>query len=172
MANGASVEAKKESGSELLERLITVNRVSKTVKGGRKMSFSAIVVVGDGKGRFGIGIGKANDVPVAIQKALHDARKNMVKVHLNNDTIHHASTARFGATKVLIMPASEGRGIIAGAALRALFEVLGVQNVVAKVYGSANAINVVRAGLVALTQIKAPEAIAEKRGKRLEEILG
>lgn len=172
MGNVVSVETKRDSGSELLERLIAVNRVSKTVKGGRKMSFSAIVTVGDGKGRMGIGHGKSNEVPAAIQKAMENAKKNMVRVYLNGDTLYHQSIAKFGATKVMMMPASEGAGIIAGAALRAVFEVLGVKNVVAKVFGSANAINVIRAGLAALKQIKSPEAMAEKRGKRIEDILG
>ncbi|NNM59537.1 MAG: 30S ribosomal protein S5 [Legionellales bacterium] len=154
------------------ERLIVVNRVSKTVKGGRRMSFAAFVVVGDGAGRIGIGHGKSNEVPAAIQKAMENARKNMVRVYLNADTIFHKTIAKFGATKVIIMPAPEGTGIIACASLRALFEVLGLKNVVAKVIGSANSINVVRAGLLALQQMKSPERIAEKRGKHIEEIIG
>jgi small subunit ribosomal protein S5 len=154
------------------ERLIVVNRVSKTVKGGRKLSFAAFAVVGDGAGRIGIGHGKSNEVPATIQKAMENARKNMVRVHLNGDTLFHQSIAKFGSTKVVIMPASEGTGIIAGAALRSVFEVLGVKNVVAKVIGSANSINVVRAGLRALQQMKSPETMAEKRGKQVEEIIG
>ena len=154
------------------ERLILVNRVSKTVKGGRKMSFAAFAVVGDGTSRIGMGHGKSNEVPAAIQKAMENARKNMIRVHLNEGTLYHQSIAKFGSTKVIAMPASEGAGIIAGAALRAVFEVLGVKNVVAKVIGSANAINVVRAGIRALQQMNSPEAIADKRGKAVEEIIG
>lgn len=154
------------------ERLIIVNRVSKTVKGGRKMSFAAFVVVGDGAGRIGMGHGKSNEVPAAIQKAFENARKNMIRIYLNDDTLFHQTIAKFGATKVIAMPASEGTGIIAGAALRAVFEVLGVKNVVAKVIGSANAINVVRAGIRALQQMKSPESIASRRGKTVEEIIG
>ncbi len=154
------------------ERLIVVNRVSKTVKGGRRMSFAAFVVVGDGAGRVGIGHGKSNEVPAAIQKAMENARKNMVRVYLNADTIFHKTIAKFGATKVIIMPAPEGTGIIACASLRALFEVLGLKNVVAKVIGSANSINVVRAGLLALQLMKSPDRMAEKRGKLVEEIIG
>ncbi len=154
------------------ERLIVVNRVSKTVKGGRRMSFAACVVVGDGAGRVGIGHGKSNEVPAAIQKAMENARKNMVRVYLNADTIFHKTIAKFGATKVIIMPAPEGTGIIACASLRALFEVLGLKNVVAKVIGSANSINVVRAGLLALQLMKSPDRMAEKRGKLVEEIIG
>lgn len=153
------------------ERLIVVKRVSKTVKGGRKLSFAAFAVVGDGAGRIGLGHGKSNEVPVAIQKAMENARKNTIRVRLNGDTIFHQSIAKFGSTKVVVMPAGEGTGIIAGAAMRAVFEVLGVKNVVAKVIGSANSINVVRAALRALQQIKSPEAIAEKRGKTVEEIM-
>ncbi|MBY0545237.1 MAG: 30S ribosomal protein S5 [Gammaproteobacteria bacterium] len=155
-----------------LERLIKVNRVSKTGKGGRRMSFSAIGVVGDGAGRVGIGHGKSNEVPPSIQKAMGNAGKNMVRVYLNGDTIFHKTIAKFGATKVIIMSAPEGTGIIACAALRSLFEVLGLKNVVAKVIGSANAINVVRAGLLALQSVKSPERMAEKRGKQVDEIIG
>jgi small subunit ribosomal protein S5 len=135
------------------------------------MSFAAFAVVGDGSGRIGIGHGKSNEVPLAIQKAMETARKNMVRVHLNGDTLFHQSTAKFGATKVIIMPATEGTGIIAGAAMRAVFEVLGVKNVVAKVIGSPNSINVIRAALAALRQMKSPESIAEKRGKTVTEIM-
>lgn len=154
------------------ERLIVVNRVSKTAKGGRKMSFAAFVVVGDGAGRIGMGHGKSNEVPAAIQKAFENARKNMIRVYLNDDTLFHQTIAKFGSTKVIAMPAPEGTGIIAGAALRAVFEVLGVRNVVAKVIGSANAINVVRAGILALREMKSPDSIASKRGKTVEEIIG
>ncbi|MFN7096212.1 MAG: 30S ribosomal protein S5 [Gammaproteobacteria bacterium] len=154
------------------ERLIIVNRVSKTVKGGRKLSFAAFAVAGDGSGRIGMGHGKSNEVPAAIQKAMENARKNMVRIRLNGDTLYHQTIAKFGSTKVIAMPAPEGTGIIAGAPLRAVFEVLGIKNVVAKVIGSANEIKVVRAGLRALKQMKAPEIIAEKRVKQVEEIIG
>lgn len=164
-----SVETKSDG---LKEALVAVNRVSKTVKGGRRMSFSACVVVGDGKSRVGVGHGKAAEVPAAIQKALETARKNMIKVQLKGDTLYHPIQNKFRATKVVILPASEGTGIIAGAAMRAVFEVLGVQNVLAKVMGSANPINVVRATLGALKMMKSPSEIAEKRGKTLEEIEG
>lgn len=164
-----SVETKSDG---IREALVAINRVSKTVKGGRRMSFSAFVVVGDGKGRVGFGHGKALEVPVAIQKALESARRSMVKVQLNGDTIYHPVNAKFRATKVLMLPASEGTGIIAGAAMRAVFEVLGVQNILAKVRGSANAINVVQATVKALASMTSPEQMAEKRGKTVEEVVG
>jgi small subunit ribosomal protein S5 len=146
----------------MLEKLVAVSRNAKVVKGGRIFSFAAITVVGDGKGRIGIGRGKAREVPVAIQKALESARKNMIHTQVYG---HH------GATKVFMKPASEGTGIIAGGAMRAVFEVLGVKNVLAKIVGSANPINVVRATLNALQQLKSPEHIAAKRGKTVEEIV-
>jgi len=163
-----SVETKSDG---IKEALVAVNRVSKTVKGGRRMSFSAFVVVGDGKGKVGFGHGKALEVPVAIQKALESARRSMVKVQLNGDTIYHPVHAKFRATKVLMLPASEGTGIIAGAAMRAVFEVMGIQNILSKVSGSANAINVVQATVKALISMKSPEQIAEKRGKTVEEVV-
>lgn len=164
-----SVETKSDG---IREALVAINRVSKTVKGGRRMSFSAFVVVGDGKGKVGFGHGKALEVPVAIQKALESARRSMVKVQLNGDTIYHPVNAKFRATKVLMLPASEGTGIIAGAAMRAVFEVLGVQNILAKVRGSANAINVVQATVKALASMTSPEQMADKRGKTVEEVVG
>jgi len=163
-----SVETKSDG---IKEALVAVNRVSKTVKGGRRMSFSAFVVVGDGKGKVGFGHGKALEVPVAIQKALESARRSMVKVQLNGDTIYHPVHAKFRATKVLMLPASEGTGIIAGAAMRAVFEVMGIQNILSKVSGSVNAINVVQATVKALISMKSPEQIAEKRGKTVEEVV-
>jgi small subunit ribosomal protein S5 len=165
-----SIETKSDG---IREALVEVNRVSKTVKGGRRMSFSAYVVVGDAKAKkVGFGHGKAVEVPVAIQKAMENARRNMVKVNLNGDTIYHPVETKFRATKVVIMPASEGTGIIAGAAMRSVFEVLGVQNILAKVMGSANSINVVQATVNALSMVKTPEEIASKRGKTVEEIVG
>lgn len=157
---------------DLLEKLVTVNRVAKVVKGGRIFSFTALTVVGDGKGRIGFGYGKAREVPVAIQKAMEAARKNMKLVNLNGATLYYPVTARHGAAKVYMQPASEGTGIIAGGAMRAVFEVSGVHNVLAKTIGSSNPINVVRATLKALQSMSSPETIASKRGKTLEEILG
>lgn len=164
-----SVETKSDG---IKESLVAVNRVSKTVQGGRRMSFSADIVVGDGKSKVGFGHGKALEVPVAIQKATEDARKNMFKVHIINGTLYHPVEAKFGSTRIKMMPASEGTGMIAGSAMRAVFEVLGIQNVRAKVVGSANPINVVKATLQGLRMMKSPEAIADKRGKTVEEIVG
>jgi small subunit ribosomal protein S5 len=152
------------------EKLVAVSRNAKVVKGGRIFSFAAITVVGDGNGRIGIGRGKAREVPVAIQKALESARKNMVNIVLKNGTLHSQVLGRHGATRVFMKPASEGTGIIAGGAMRAVFEVLGVKNVLAKIIGSANPINVVRATLNALQHLHTPEYIASKRGKTVEEI--
>lgn len=154
------------------EKLVNVRRVAKVVKGGRIFGFSAVVVVGDGKSKVGIGLGKAREVPVAIQKALEKARRNMKRVDLNVDTIHRDVTAKHGATKVFMKPASEGTGIIAGGPMRAVFEVLGIKNILAKVMGSTNPINVVKATVNGLRLIESPEVVAEKRGKTVEEILG
>lgn len=160
-------------GSEdLLEKLVTVNRVAKVVKGGRQFGFTALTVVGDGEGRVGFGYGKAREVPIAIQKAMQSARNNLRKVSLRNDTLHYAMVGRHGATKVYIQPASEGTGIIAGGAMRAVFECAGVRNVLAKSYGSRNPINVVRATINALYEVQSPERIAAKRGKQVADILG
>jgi small subunit ribosomal protein S5 len=156
----------------LQEKLVAVSRNAKVVKGGRIFSFAAITVVGDGNGRIGIGRGKAREVPVAIQKALEGARKNMTHVVLKEGTLHSQVIGRHGATRVFMKPASEGTGIIAGGAMRAVFEVLGVKNVLAKIVGSTNPINVVRATLNALKQLATPEYIAAKRGKTVEEIVG
>lgn len=157
---------------DLLERLVTVNRVAKVVKGGRIFSFTALTVVGDGKGKVGFGYGKAREVPLAIQKAMDSARKSLQSVPLKGTTLHYAVTARHGGAKVFMQPAAEGTGIIAGGAMRAVFEVVGVRNVLAKVIGSSNSINVVRAMMAGLTQMSSPEEIAAKRGKTLEEIIG
>jgi small subunit ribosomal protein S5 len=156
----------------LQEKLITVNRVAKVVKGGRQFRFTALSVVGDGNGKVGVGYGKAREVPLAIQKAMESARKNMRNVPLNDGTLHYAVTARHGAAKVFMQPASEGTGIIAGGAMRAVLEVAGVRNVLAKCIGSRNANNVVQATLNGLGAVNAPELVASKRGKKLEEILG
>jgi small subunit ribosomal protein S5 len=163
---------KPESGDDLLEKLVAVNRVAKVVKGGRQFGFAALTVVGDGKGRVGYGRGKAREVPVAIQKAMESARKNMIDVKLNGSTLQYPLQGRHGAAKVFMQPASDGTGIIAGGAMRAVFEVLGVQNVLAKCIGTNNPINVVRATVAGLARMSDPQAIAAKRGKTVEQILG
>lgn len=156
---------------DLLEKLITVNRVAKVVKGGRQFGFTALTVVGDGEGRVGFGYGKAREVPLAIAKAMEAARKNMIRVQTKEgSTLQHAIIGRHGATKVIMRPASEGTGVIAGGAMRAVFEVAGVSNVLAKSYGSRNPINLVRATLNGLREMHDPEFIAAKRGKTVEEI--
>lgn len=154
----------------LKEKLVAVNRTAKVVKGGRIFGFSALVVVGNGKGKFGYGRGKAREVPAAIQKAMENARHNMVQVELNGNTLHHQIVARHGASKVLMRPASEGTGIIAGNAMRAIFEVMGVTNVLAKCIGSSNPVNVIRATADGLMGMVSPASVAEKRGKSVEEI--
>jgi len=160
------------ASDDLQEKLVAVNRVAKVVKGGRQFGFTALTVVGDGEGRVGFGYGKAREVPIAIQKAMQSARKNLRKVSLKNDTLHYSMVGRHGATKVYMQPASEGTGIIAGGAMRAVFECAGVRNVLAKSYGSRNPINVVRATIDALYSVQSPERIAAKRGKQVADILG
>ena len=161
-----------QSGDDLIEKLVTVNRVAKVVKGGRQFGFTALTVVGDGDGRVGFGYGKAREVPVAIQKAMQSARKSMRRVNLKGDTIQYAANGNHGATKVYMQPASDGTGVIAGGAMRAVFECAGVRNVLAKSYGSRNPINVVRATMNGLVDMDDPEYVAAKRGKTVEEILG
>jgi small subunit ribosomal protein S5 len=156
---------------DLMEKLVTVNRVAKVVKGGRQFGFTALTVVGDGNGKVGFGYGKAREVPIAIQKAMQAARKQMIKVNLTNDTLQYAKKGRHGATYVYMQPASDGTGIIAGGAMRAVFECAGVGNVLAKSYGSRNSINVVRATISALESIHSPRQIAAKRGKKIKEII-
>lgn len=156
---------------ELQEKLVAVNRVAKVVKGGRQFGFTALTVVGDGAGRVGYGYGKARELPLAIQKAMQAARKNLQAVKLKKDTLQYEMQGRHGATRVFMQPASDGTGIIAGGAMRAVFECAGVRNVLAKSYGSRNPINVVRATLNALTNMRSPQDIAAKRGKTVEEIL-
>lgn len=156
---------------DLQDKLIGIRRVAKVVKGGRQFGFSALTVVGDGKGRVGIGRGKAREVPSAVQKALENAKRDMVKISLNGVTLHHEIIGEFGAAKVVMRPASEGTGIIAGGAMRAVFEVLGVQDVLAKVIGSSNPVNIVRATINGLQSIQSPERTAAKRGKTMAEIL-
>ena len=161
-----------ERGDGLREKMIAVNRVTKVVKGGRVLGFAALTVVGDGDGGIGMGKGKAREVPVAVQKAMEEARRKLFKVKLKNGTLYHAVTGRWGAARVLMQPAHEGTGIIAGGPMRAVFEVMGVTNVLAKCFGSTNPYNVVRATLNGLQAMSTPAEIAARRGKTVEEILG
>ena len=160
------------TAEDLVEKLVAVNRVAKVVKGGRQFGFTALTVVGDGAGRVGFGYGKARELPLAIQKAMQAARKNLIEVSLKDDTLQYEMKGRHGATRVFMKPASEGTGIIAGGAMRAVFECAGVRNVLAKSYGSRNPINVVRATIGALKNMRSPQQIAAKRGKTVDEILG
>lgn len=165
----ANNDQKRDEG--YIEKLVQVNRVAKTVKGGRIFTFTALTVVGDGKGRVGFGRGKSREVPAAIQKAMEAARRNMIQVDLKGTTLQYATKSTHGASKVYMQPASEGTGIIAGGAMRAVLEVAGVQNVLAKCYGSTNPVNVVHATFKGLKAMQSPDSIAAKRGKRVEEIL-
>lgn len=162
----------KNAAEGLQEKLVQVNRVAKTVKGGRIFSFTALTVVGDGNGKVGFGRGKAREVPQAIQKAMEAARRNMIRVDLNGSTLQYPVNARHGASRVFMQPASEGTGVIAGGAMRSVLELAGVQNVLAKCYGSTNPVNVVRATFEGLKSMKSPEDVASKRGKSVDEILG
>ena len=157
--------------SNLVDRVVHINRVAKVVKGGRQFGFTALTVVGDGEGRVGYGYGKAREVPVAIQKAMEAARRNMINVNLSGATLQYPLTARHGAAKVFMKPASEGTGIIAGGAMRAVFEVVGVHDVLAKCIGSNNPINVLRATIRGLEEMRSPEDMASKRGKTVQEIM-
>ena len=165
----AKLEQQQNEG--FVEKLVQVDRVAKVVKGGRIFSFTALTVVGDGKGRVGFGRGKAREVPAAIQKALEAARRNMIQVDLNGTTLQHPVTGQHGASRVYMQPASEGTGVIAGGAMRAVLEVAGVQNVLAKCYGSTNPVNVVYATFKGLKNMQSPASVAAKRGKSVEEIL-
>jgi small subunit ribosomal protein S5 len=163
---------KDEDNNEgLQEKLVQVNRVAKTVKGGRIFQFTALTVVGDGNGKVGFGRGKAREVPIAIQKAMEAARRNMITVELNGDTIQYPTKGAHGASKVYMQPASQGTGVIAGGAMRAVLEIAGIQNVLSKCYGSTNPVNVVRATFNALKEMASPESVAAKRGKSVEDIL-
>ncbi len=166
-----SITTERESTDGMVEKLIAVNRVAKVVKGGRTFSFTALTVVGDGDGKVGLGYGKAREVPVAIAKAMENARKNLVNVALNQGTLHYAVKASHGAARVYMQPASEGTGVIAGGAMRAVFEVVGVKNVLAKAVGSRNPINLVRATIKGLTAVRSPADIAAKRGKKTEDLV-
>ncbi|MCQ3830812.1 30S ribosomal protein S5 [Microbulbifer elongatus] len=167
----AREKVEKSNDEGLQEKLVQVNRVAKTVKGGRIFAFTALTVVGDGNGRVGFGRGKAREVPVAIQKAMEAARRNMIQVDLNGDTLQYATNGRHGGSKVYMQPASQGTGVIAGGAMRSVLEMAGVHNVLAKCYGSTNPVNVVRATFSALGKMSSPEDVAAKRGKSVEEIL-
>ncbi|QEL66206.1 small subunit ribosomal protein S5 [Oryzomicrobium terrae] len=166
------VQQADERDDGLREKMVSINRVTKVVKGGRIMGFAALTVVGDGDGGIGMGKGKSREVPVAVQKAMEEARRKMAKVALKNGTLHHAVVGEHGASKVLMMPAADGTGIIAGGAMRAVFEVMGVTNIVAKAHGSTNPYNIVRATINGLLSMNTPSVIAAKRGKSVEEILG
>ena len=159
-----------ERGDGLREKMVAINRVTKVVKGGRVLGFAALTVVGDGDGSIGMGKGKAREVPVAVQKAMEEARRRMVKVQLKNGTLQHAVTGRHGAARVYMQPASEGTGIIAGGPVRAVLEVMGVTNILCKCLGSTNPYNVVRATIDGLTAMNTPAEIAAKRGKSVADI--
>jgi small subunit ribosomal protein S5 len=171
----ARMQSRMQQGDQrsdgLKEKMIAINRVTKVVKGGRILGFAALTVVGDGDGAVGMGKGKAREVPVAVQKAMEEARRRMFRVSLKNGTLHHAVIGRHGASKVIMQPASEGTGIIAGGTMRAVFEVVGVTNVLAKCLGSTNPYNVVRATLDGLKKMNTPADVAAKRGKALEQII-
>jgi small subunit ribosomal protein S5 len=168
----ANYDNSRNKSDDFIEKLVSVNRVAKVVKGGRIFSFTALTVVGDGKGKVGFGYGKAREVPIAIQKAMDSARKNMLNIPLKGTTLQYPIVAEHGAAKVYMQPASEGTGIIAGGAMRAVFDVLGVRDVLAKTIGSSNHKNVVLAMFNGLKNMASPESIAAKRGKSIEEILG
>ena len=161
---------REEVDDGMIEKLIAVNRVSKTVKGGRQFTFTALTVVGDGNGKVGMGYGKAREVPVAIQKSMEYARKSFINVDLNNGTLWHAVKSGHGAARVFMQPASEGTGVIAGGAMRAVLEAVGVKNVLAKAVGSRNPINLVRATMRGLVEMQSPARIAAKRGKKVEDL--
>lgn len=164
-------QKERQQDTELLEKLVAVNRVTKVVKGGRQFAFTALVVVGDGNGKVGFGYGKAKEVPIAIQKAMEQAKKSLVFIELNKETLQHPVIGKHGAAQVYMQPASEGTGIIAGGAMRAVFEVLGIKDVLAKCMGTRNAGNVVRATINGLKSMTSPRHIAAKRGKTIEEVL-
>lgn len=170
--NAGKMHGGAESSDGLREKMVAINRVTKVVKGGRVMGFAALTVVGDGDGSIGMGKGKSREVPVAIQKAMEEARKKMVKVQLKNGTLQHTVIGRHGAARVFMQPAHEGTGIIAGGPVRAVLEVMGVTNILAKCLGSTNPYNVVRATINGLTAMNTPAQIAAKRGKSIEEITG
>ena len=168
----ANTETAAQSADGYLEKLVSINRVAKVVKGGRQFGFTALTVVGDGQGKVGFGYGKAREVPQAIQKAMEKARRDMKDVPLNGSTLQYATVGRHGAARVYMQPASEGTGIIAGGAMRSVFEVLGVHDVLAKIQGTHNHLNVVQATINGLTSMQSPERVAAKRGISVEELTG
>ena len=165
-------QRRQEANDGLIKKLITVNRVTKVVKGGRKMRFAALVVVGDGAGKVGCGMGKANEVPEAIEKATAQARKSMRPVALLGNTIPHEVVAKFGRGSVLLLPAEEGTGVIAGGPVRAVMEAVGITNIRTKSHGTNNPINMVKAVIAGLNELKTAEQVAALRGKTVEEIIG
>lgn len=172
MAKNPKNAVAEEQDDGIREKMIAVNRVTKVVKGGRILDFAALTVVGDGDGRIGMGKGKSREVPVSVQKAMDQARRAMEKVPLRNGTIFHAVEGHHGASRVMLHPAPEGTGVIAGGPMRAIFDVMGIRNIVAKSHGSSNPYNMVRATLDALSKLRSPSEIAAKRGKTVEELIG
>ena len=172
MAKNPKNAVAEEQDDGIREKMIAVNRVTKVVKGGRILGFAALTVVGDGDGRIGMGKGKSRKVPVSVQKAMDQARRAMEKVPLRNGTIFHAVEGHHGASRVMLHPAPEGTGVIAGGPMRAIFDVMGIRNIVAKSHGSSNPYNMVRATLDALSKLRSPSEIAAKRGKTVEELIG
>ena len=172
MAKNPKNAVAEEQDDGIREIMIAVNRVTKVVKGGRILGFAALTVVGDGDGRIGMGKGKSREVPVSVQKAMDQARRAMEKVPLRNGTIFHAVEGHHGASRVMLHPAPEGTGVIAGGPMRAIFDVMGIRNIVAKSHGSSNPYNMVRATLDALSKLRSPSEIAAKRGKTVEELIG
>ena len=172
MAKNPKNAVAEEQDDGIREKMIAVDRVTKVVKGGRILGFAALTVVGDGDGRIGMGKGKSREVPVSVQKAMDQARRAMEKVPLRNGTIFHAVEGHHGASRVMLHPAPEGTGVIAGGPMRAIFDVMGIRNIVAKSHGSSNPYNMVRATLDALSKLRSPSEIAAKRGKTVEELIG
>ena len=172
MAKNPKNAVAEEQDDGIREKMIAVNRVTKVVKGGRILGFAALTVVGDGDGRIGMGKGKSREVPVSVQKAMDQARRAMEKVPLRNGTIFHAVEGHHGASRVMLHPAPEGTGVIAGGPMRAIFDVMGIRNIVAKSHGSSNPYNMGRATLDALSKLRSPSEIAAKRGKTVEELIG